>query len=132
MLKSKSTDYYGSFTDDDSGVGLDYASSNDMNSSTLTLIESASSSNNSHLRISSPLPHPTTTTTIKKRSDATPLIKFTSDGIVERIRPITMRNSENGDYVLCHTKRGTYVAYRTPVVPQWVTRLVDEIERQQR
>jgi hypothetical protein len=104
MAKSNSTD-------DDSGVGIDYASSNDQYSSTSTLID---------------IEH------MKKRNDIAPLIKFTSNGIVERIRPITMKNSENGDFVLCQTNRGAYVAYRTPIVPEWVTRLVQQIEYEQR
>jgi len=136
MAKSNSTDYYGSLTDNDSGIGydLDYSSSNDLNSSTLTLIEPSSSyisqSSISSPRPPTPVPLPPTTT-IKKRLDTAPLIRFASDGIVERTRPSTMRNSENGDFVLCQTNRGTYVAYRTPVVPQWVTRLVQEIESRQ-
>jgi hypothetical protein len=117
MAKSNSMEFCGSITDDDSGIGID-----DTNSSRLTLIESSSSY--SSLLSSS--------TTIKQRSESTPLIKFASDGIVERIRPSTMKNSENGDFILCQTTRGTYVAYRTAIVPPWITRLVQEIESQQR
>jgi hypothetical protein len=60
------------------------------------------------------------------------LIKFPSDGLIERIRPSTMKNSENGDFILCQTTRGTYVAHRTAIVPQWIKQLVEEIESQQR
>jgi hypothetical protein len=128
MNRSTSTDYCGSFIDDDSGIGIDYSSSNDLNSSTLTLIE-PSSSYSSQSRIL-PLPIPPATT-IQKRLDVAPLIKFASDGVIERIRPSTMKNSENGDFVVCQTNRGTFVAYRTSIVPQWVTRLVQEVEYHQ-
>lgn len=136
MAKSNQTDYYSTYTDNDSGISydLDYSSSNDLNSSTLTLIEPSSSyisqSSISSPRPPSPVPLPPTAT-IKKRLDGAQLIKFPSDGIIERTRPSTMRNSENGDFVVCHTNRGTYVAHRTPVVPEWVTRLVQEIESRQ-
>jgi hypothetical protein len=135
MATGNSIDYCGSFTEDDSGIGLDYASSSDLNSSTLTLIEPLSPYI-SQSRISTSLPSPApapipSTITLQKRFDAVPLIKFASDDVVERIRPTTMKNSENGDFILCKTDRGTYVAYRTPVVPQWVTRLVEEIEYRQ-
>jgi hypothetical protein len=127
MLKSNSTDYCGSFTDDDSGIGIDNVSSSDLTSSTLTLIEPSFST-----RTISPLSlSTTTTTTIKQKYEDTSLIKFPSDGIIERIRPSTMKNSQNGDFIICQTARGTYVAHRTPVVPQWITRLVQEIEFQQ-
>jgi hypothetical protein len=129
MAKSNSTDYCGSLTDDDSGIGRNYSSSNDLNSSTSTLIES-SPSYISPLRISSPLSAPLTTT-IKKQFNGVPLVKVASDGIIERIRPATMKNSQNGDFILCRTNRGTYVAHRTPDVPEWITRLVKEIESQQ-
>lgn len=135
MAKSNSTDYYGSFTDNDSGIGYDrnYSSSSDLNSSRLTLIK-PSASYISQSRVSSPLSSSASfasTATIKKRLHAVPLTKFASDGVIERTRPSTMRNSENGDFVLCQTNRGAYVAYRTPVVPEWVTRLVEKIEFQQ-
>jgi len=61
-----------------------------------------------------------------------PLIRFPSDGIIERIRPATMKNSENGDFIICQTDRGPYVAYRTPIVPPWVTKLVHDIELQEK
>lgn len=126
---AKLTVYSGSYTDDDSGIGvdLDNSSSNDLTSSTLTLIES-SPSYTIQPGMSSPFLPPTTKATMEKRFDVAPSIRFASDGIVERIRPATMRNSENGDFILCQTNRGSYIAYRTPVVPQWVTRLVEEIE----
>lgn len=130
---AKFTVYSGSYAaDDDSGIGvdLDNSSSNDLTSSTLTLIES-SPSYTIQPGMSSPLPPPTTKATMEKRFDVAPSIRFASDGIVERIRPATMRNSENGDFILCQTNRGSYIAYRTPVVPQWVTRLVEEIEFQE-
>jgi hypothetical protein len=131
MATSNSNDYCGSFTDDDSGIGIDYgyASSNDLNSSMSTLIES-SPSYSSQVRMTSTRP-PAPSTTVEKRFNQKPLIKFASDGVVERIRPSTMKNSQNGDFVLCRTNRGTYVAYRTPVVPQWIKRLVEEIEFRQ-
>jgi len=131
MAKSNSTDYCGSLTDDDSGIGRDYSSSNDLNSSTSTLIESSSPSYISSLRISSPVSVPLTTTIKKQFNDVPPLVKVASDGIIERIRPATMKNSQNGDFILCRTNRGTYVAHRTPDVPEWITRLVKEIESQQ-
>ncbi|UJR15915.1 hypothetical protein I4U23_002836 [Adineta vaga] len=112
------------YTDDDSGIGIDVdnASSNGFNSSSSTLIES-SPSFVSQSDMSSAFP-----TVHKKQFDSTQLIKFTSDGVVERVRPMTMKNSENGDYVICHTNRGNYIAYRTPIVPEWITRLVEEVE----
>ena len=65
--------------------------------------------------------------TLHRRTNVEPLVKF-----VSRVRPATMKNSTNGDYILCHTDRGNFVAYRTPAVPAWVTRLVEEIELLQR
>jgi len=127
-MARSSTDYCGSFTDDDSGIGIDYSSSNDLNSSTLTLIE-RSSSYDSQPRISLPPAPPVTT--IQRRFDTAPLVRVASDSVIERIRPLTMKNSENGDFIVCQTNRGTYVAYRTPIVPEWVTRLVQEIEYRQ-
>ncbi|CAF0861198.1 unnamed protein product [Adineta steineri] len=131
MATSISNDYNGSYTDEDSGIAVDIdnSSSNDLNLSILTLSE-ASQSYISQSGMSSPLPSSTTTITAaaRKQSDAIPLVKFASDGYVERIRPATMKNSENGDYIVCQTNRGTYIAHRTPVVPQWITRLVEEIE----
>jgi hypothetical protein len=126
MAKINSNTYCGSFTDDDSGIGFDYdydySSSSDLNSSTRTFIESSPIIQ----RKIQPFPIPGTIG--RKRIDITPLITFASDGIVERIRPATMRNSENSDFIICQTNRGTYIAYRTPVVPAWVTRLVHEVE----
>ncbi len=118
MSKSSLTEFCGSITDDDSGIGID-----EINSSRLTLIQSSPS----YSSIT-----PSTTTTIKQKYEGTSLIRFPSDGIIERIRPSTMKNSENGEFILCRTARGTYVAHRTPIVPQWITRLVQEIESQQR
>jgi hypothetical protein len=128
MAKSNSIDYYGSLTDVDSGIGLnlDYSSSNNFNSSTLTLIGSSSST------ILSPRPLASIITSIDKRFNAAPLLNFAGEGVVERTRPTTMKNSENGDFILCQTNRGSYVAHRTPVIPQWIVRLVEEIESQQR
>jgi hypothetical protein len=123
MAKSNSIDYRGSYNDDDSGVGLDL----DYSSATSTMIESTPSYG-SQSRILSP---PQPTQFMKQRHDIAPLVRVSSDGIIQRIRPITMRNSENGDFVLCQTDRGAYVAYRTPIVPEWVTRLVEEIESRQ-
>ncbi|UJR30671.1 hypothetical protein I4U23_018195 [Adineta vaga] len=101
------------YTDDDSGISndYDYSSSSDLNSSRMTLIN-----------------EPRLITQQSKHIRQTPFVRYTSDGIIERIRPVTMRNSQNGDYIICNTKRGTYIAYRTPIVPIWVTQLVHEIE----
>jgi hypothetical protein len=122
MAKSNFTDRYDSYTDDDSGIGLDrdYASSNDLNSSRSTLIEPILSTSS------------TLNTTNHLHDNDQSMVKCFDDGCVQRIRPMTMKNSSNGDYIICRTDRGTYVAYRTPIVPSWVTRLVEEIERQQR
>ncbi len=124
MARLNSNTYCGSFTDDDSGIGLDYdySSSSDLNSSTMAFIESSP--------IIQPriIPFPIPGAIGRKRIDITPLTMFASDGIVERIRPATMRNSKNSDFIICQTNRGTYIAYRTPVVPAWVTRLVHEVE----
>ncbi|CAF0778274.1 unnamed protein product [Rotaria sordida] len=127
MARVNFTDYSGSFVDDDSGIGVNsnYSSST-LNESWPPYISQSTTS------IPFP-PSPATTTTImKKHYNAVPLIRFPSDGIVERIRPVTMKNSENGDFIVCRTNRGTYVAYRTTIVPEWVKRLVEEIEYQQR
>ncbi|CAF0846059.1 unnamed protein product [Rotaria sp. Silwood1] len=125
MAKTNLTNYYGSFTDDDSGIGLNsnYSSST-LNESLLPYVPQSTKS--------PPLSLSATTTMIEKRSDNVPFIRFASDGIVERIRPATMKNSENGDFILCRTDRGTYIAHRTTIVPDWVNRLVEEIEFQQR
>ena len=96
------------YTDDDSGISADYdysPSVSDLNSSIMARDDYQ-----------------------RSRLSPTPLVRFMYNGNVQRIRPITMRNSENGDYIVCNTNRGTYVAYRTPIVPAWVTRLVHEIE----
>ncbi|CAF2401679.1 unnamed protein product [Rotaria sp. Silwood2] len=125
MAKSNLSDYYGSFTDNDSGIGVN------SNYSSSTLNESLSSYISQSTK-SPPFLPSTTTTMIKNSSDDVPFIRFASDGIVERIRPATMKNSENGDFIVCRTDRGTYIAHRTTIVPEWVTRLVEEIEFQQR
>lgn len=120
MSKSSSNTYRGLYTDDDSGIGFDYdyASSSDLNSSTQS---------QSRVR-----PFPIPGLTGIRKFEATPLIRFPSDGIIERIRPVTMKNSENSDFIICQTNCGPYVAYRTPVVPAWVTKLVHDIELLQR
>ncbi|CAF1474161.1 unnamed protein product [Adineta ricciae] len=126
MAKITLNNYSTPYIDDDSGISIDVdnASSNDFSSSASTLIESLPSvSSSQSIRMSSPFP-----TIQKKQADTAPLVKCTSDGVIERIRPVTMKNSENGDYVICHTTRGDYVAYRTPEVPEWVLRLVEEVE----
>ncbi|CAF2975404.1 unnamed protein product [Rotaria socialis] len=130
MTKSNSFDYVGSLIDSDSGIGLDY------NTSSSTLNESLPPYFSRSLT-PSPAPFTSTTTTtspptLKKRYDLVPTTKFFSDGIIERIRPAIMRNSENGDYIVCQTNRGTFIAHRTPIVPEWVRDLVEEIEYQQR
>lgn len=112
MTRANATNY---FTDDDSGIGLTRSSSNEWNSSTSTLVSSGSS-----------------TATIKRRTNVEPLVKVASDGLMERVRPVRMKNSANGDYILCHTDRGNFVAYRTPAIPDWITRLVEEVELLQR
>lgn len=119
MAKFQSTE---NFTDDDSGISLDrgFTSSSDLRSSTSTLTGSIPSSTASQ------------TTILQRRIHPEPMVKVFSDGVVERVRPVTMKNSEYGDYVLCRTDRGTYVAHRSPVIPDWVAKLVEEIERIQR
>src|SRR5689334_10145401 len=93
--------YCGSYIDDDSGLGFDYdydhPSSNDFTSSTMTVIEPST------ITKTKVIPFPIPGVTGRKRLDITPLIKFTSDGISERIRPATMRNSQNGDFIICRT-----------------------------
>lgn len=59
-------------------------------------------------------------------------IRFPFDGISQRIRPATMKNSENGDFIICRTDRGDFIAVRNPIVPQWVEKLVNQIESEQR
>ncbi|CAF0950334.1 unnamed protein product [Rotaria sordida] len=123
MAKSNSNRYSSSFRDDDdSGINCDYD-----NSSRMTLIEPSLQINQSKL-----IPLPIPGTVGRKRTHIIPLNKFPSDGIIERIRPVTMKNSENSDFIICNTNRGTYIAYRTPIVPAWVTKLVHEIELEQR
>ncbi|CAF3242322.1 unnamed protein product [Rotaria socialis] len=120
--------YYPSYKDKDSaiGFGYDYSSSNELNSSRLTLNRTFEKPQSKTILF--PIPG----VTIKKRTHTKPLIRFPWDGKVERIRPATMKNSENGDYILCDTDRGAYVAYRTPLVPEWVKELVNQIEAEQR
>ncbi len=124
MTKLTSNRCCGSYADDDSGIGVDYgySSSSDRNPSTRTLIEP---STRTQAKV---IPFPVPGLIGRRRHDITPLIRFPSDGIVERIRPVTMKNSENGDFIVCQTNRGTYVAYRTPLVPAWVRQLVHDIE----
>lgn len=112
MAKLSSNIYY---TDNDSGLGFDY--------------DYHLSNNSSRTNIQS---FPITGFTGQRKLHQTPLIKFPSDGIIERIRPATMKNSENSDFIICQTNRDAYVAYRTPIVPAWVTKLVNDIEREQR
>ena len=128
IFKPNSYSYCGSYRDDDSGIGLDYdySSSSDLNSSTMSFNRPYFST-----RSTSPI-FPKIRAVERKRINPVRFIRFPSDGISQRIRPATMRNSENGDFIICHTNRGAYVAYRTPIVPDWVTRLVQEIEAQQR
>lgn len=59
-------------------------------------------------------------------------VRFPSDGILERVRPTTMKNSENGDFIYCQTQRGNYIAWRTEPVPRWVVDIVRQIELDQR
>lgn len=127
MAKRSTNDQTSYLTDDDSGISLDRdlasatsSSVADLYSSTSTLIESIPSSTSSQ------------TTIIQRRLQPEPVLKVISDGLIERVRPVTMKNSSNGDYIVCRTERGTFVAHRNPVVPDWVTRLVEEIERIQR
>lgn len=119
MANTNLRKYAGSITDEDSGIGLDYASSSDLNSSRSTLIEP---------------PRSTRSTTYSSHpiNPSSSTVRVFSDGIIERVRPATMKNSENGEFIICRTNRGTFVARRTPIVPQWVTDLVREIESQQR
>ena len=124
MTKFTSTKSYGSLNDNDSGIGLDkdYSSSSDLRSSTTTLIEPT-------VKI---IPFPFPDAIARKRINQKPLIKFPSDGIIQRVRPITLKNSENGDFIICQTNRGAYIAQRTPLVPQWVTELVRDIESREK
>jgi hypothetical protein len=126
MSRLNPNTYCGSYADDDSGIGYDYSSSSDLNFSTRTSIVPSSPIQSNFM------PFPISGATGRKRINAKPLIKFPWDGAVERIRPATLKNSENSDFIICRTHRGTYIAYRTPIVPAWVTRLVNEIEWQQR
>jgi hypothetical protein len=116
MAKFTSDSYCGSYQDDDSGIGIDhdYPSSSDLRSSTRTQEKL--------------IPFPIPGVTIRKRYVIRPLIKFPWDGVIERIRPATMKNSENGDFIICQTNRGPYIACRKASVPSWVTELVREIE----
>jgi hypothetical protein len=70
--------------------------------------------------------------TFRRRSPAKVLIELPANGLLERIRPIQLKNSVNGDYILCQTHRGNYVAHRTDEIPLWVIQLANEIDRQQR
>lgn len=67
----------------------------------------------------------------RQRTSPIPLITFPSDGIIQRTRLATMKNSENSDFIICQTNRGTYLAHRTPLVPQWIRQLVHEIQLQE-
>ncbi|CAF1043024.1 unnamed protein product [Adineta steineri] len=124
MTQPNSNTYYESYTDDDSGISLDYdySSTSDIHSSRTTLIEPPTPIQSKN--ISYRIPDIIQTKEINRK----PLMTFTTDGIIERIRPITLKNSQNGDYIICNTNRGTYIAYRTPVVPAWVTQIVREVE----
>lgn len=123
MAKLTSNSYCGSYVDDDSGIGVDYdySSSSDIRSSRGTFIEPSPKI----------IPFPIPGVFGRKRLDIKPLIKFASDGIIERIRPVTLKNSQNSDFIICQTNRGAYIAYRTPTIPAWVTKLVHEIELQE-
>ena len=123
MAALHSSDYFGSFNDDDSGIGRDRnnSSSTNLNSSVHTLIESSPSTSSL-----------ASTASVRKRHTLLPLVKVPSDDRIERVRPVAMKNSANGDFILCHTDRGNYVAHRTPVVPEWIARIVEEVERRQR
>lgn len=127
MAKRSTNDQTGYLTDNDSGISLDRdlasarsTPTTDLYSSTSTLIESIPSVTSSQATI------------IQRRLHPEPVLKVISDGLIERVRPVTMKNSSNGDYIICQTDRGSFIAYRNPVVPDWVTRLVEEIERIQR
>lgn len=116
MTKLTSTKCYPSYSDDDSRIQYDYT-----NSSTRTFVETPPK--RSSFLLSGLIG--------RKRPSPIPLIKFPSDGIIQRIRPTMMKNSENSDFIICQTDRGTYVAHQTPMVPQWVRELVRQIELQQ-
>lgn len=133
MLKSRTIYYDDSLIDNDSGVSLDYnyASSNDLHSS-LTLNESLSPYVSRSSTLSSLPFSPATTSITYKRSEPVEILKYTSNGLIQRIRPTTMRNGENGDSILCQTDRGTFTVHRTPVVPEWIRRLVAEVEARER
>lgn len=67
----------------------------------------------------------------KRRTNPISLITFPSDGIIQRTRPTTMKNSDNGDFIICETSHGMYVAHQTSTIPRWVRELVRQIESQQ-
>lgn len=132
LARSSDKSYSDSLIETDSGIELDrdYPSTTDLNSSYLASAESIPS-------ITTPTPTKHVSfverSTADKSEEAPPAyIRFPFDGLIERIRPATMRNSDYGDYIVCRTNRGEFIAYRTPLVPQWVTDLVNEIEAQQR
>ena len=123
MIKSRDKSHSAeSMTDNDSGIGLDHDYSGSELGRSSRLID--------------PIPNLSSSVSAPRRADASisrqpnsaAFIRFPSDGIVERVRPVTMKNSVNSDFILCRTGRGSYIAYRTPIVPRWVTELVREIE----
>lgn len=130
MSRLNSRCYCTSFKDNDSGIGLDYdydySSSRGYNAPRLTFNEPYKRTRSQTVIF--PIPG----VTVERRTHPVPLIQFPWDGKIERIRPATMRNSQNGDYIFCDTGRGSYVACRTPIVPDWVRKLVAQIEAEQR
>jgi len=107
--------------DNDSGIDYDYSSLSDYNSYQTTIVKPREQ------LITFPFPG----SFARKRIEPKKLIKFPTDGIIERIRPVTSKNSENSDFIICRTNRGAYIAHRTTDVPQWVQELAREINIEQ-
>lgn len=107
--------------DIDSGIDYDYSSSSDYNSSQTTIIKPE----DQLITFSYP------DFVLRKRIEPKGLIEFPTDGIIERIRPITLKNSENSDFIICQTDRGAYIAHRTKHIPQWVAELARQINFEQ-
>jgi hypothetical protein len=109
----------------DSGIDIDRddTSYSEQNSPTTTLNQSPVDTSVSFMSRS---------TSTDKTTERTSFVGFLVNDRLERIRPATMKNSENGEFILCQTARGNYIAYRTSIVPEWIKELVHNIELQQR
>ena len=120
MTRLISKKSYPLYEDDDSGIVFDY------DNSSMSDVYSTGRTSSSTIH-----PFPLPGMTGRQRTNPIPLITFPSDGIIQRTRLATMKNSENSDFIICQTNRGTYIAHRTPRVPQWVRQLVHEIQLQE-